>query len=181
MPKYVFTYRSPLDAIESDPDSVAPWIAWFGEIKDSVVDLGQPVSESRRVGNAAAETLTGYSVTTVGHAETGRLWQARAFWEKADLTLEVSRELAKYDGKLTGATFLPDQRSVAIYGSRPEIAIVDVRSVSEPPSRRLRAPARIRRAACSGRWSRVSINTTTCPPRAAMRLAVSTTCSTVWA
>jgi hypothetical protein len=62
MPKYVFTYRSPLDAIESDPDSVAPWIAWFGKIKDSVVDLGQPVSESRRVGNAAAETLTGYSV-----------------------------------------------------------------------------------------------------------------------
>jgi hypothetical protein len=62
MPKYVFTYRSPFDAIESDPNSVAPWIAWFGEIKDSVVDLGQPVSQARRVGSATAETLTGYSV-----------------------------------------------------------------------------------------------------------------------
>jgi hypothetical protein len=62
MPKYVLTYRSPLDAIESDPDSVAPWIAWFGDIKDSLVDLGQPVSQARRVGSATAQTLTGYSV-----------------------------------------------------------------------------------------------------------------------
>ena len=62
MPKYVFTYRSPAETLEFNPDNASPWIAWFGEIKDSVVDLGQPVSASRRVGNAAAETLTGYSV-----------------------------------------------------------------------------------------------------------------------
>jgi hypothetical protein len=42
--------------------------------------------------------LTGYSVTTVGHAETGRLWQARAFWEKADLMLAAEGELTRrYD------------------------------------------------------------------------------------
>jgi len=29
----------------------------------------------------------GMSVTTVGHAETGRLWQSRRFWEKADTVL----------------------------------------------------------------------------------------------
>jgi hypothetical protein len=29
----------------------------------------------------------GVSVTTVGHAETGRLWQSRAFWERADKAL----------------------------------------------------------------------------------------------
>jgi DNA-binding transcriptional regulator YhcF (GntR family)/DNA-binding XRE family transcriptional regulator len=31
--------------------------------------------------------LLGVSVTTVGHAETGRLWQARPFWEHADAVL----------------------------------------------------------------------------------------------
>ena len=42
--------------------------------------------------------LTGYSVTTVGHAETGRLWQARVFWEKADLALAADGELTRrYD------------------------------------------------------------------------------------
>ena len=39
--------------------------------------------------------LTGYSVTTVGHAETGRLWQARAFWEKADIILAAEGELTR--------------------------------------------------------------------------------------
>jgi hypothetical protein len=62
MPKYVFTYRSPFDAIEADPASITPWLTWFGEIKDSIVDLGQPVSQARRVGSDSAQTLTGYSV-----------------------------------------------------------------------------------------------------------------------
>jgi Helix-turn-helix domain/Bacterial regulatory proteins, gntR family len=38
--------------------------------------------------------LAGVSVTTVGHAETGRLWQSRAFWEKADAALDAGGELA---------------------------------------------------------------------------------------
>jgi Helix-turn-helix domain/Bacterial regulatory proteins, gntR family len=43
----------------------------------------------------ALAALTGYSVTTVGHAETGRLWQARAFWEKADVILAAGGELTR--------------------------------------------------------------------------------------
>ena len=43
----------------------------------------------------ALAALTGYSTTTVGHAETGRLWQARAFWEKADLILAADGELTR--------------------------------------------------------------------------------------
>jgi len=35
----------------------------------------------------------GVSVTTVGHAETGRLWQSRRFWERADLALNASGQL----------------------------------------------------------------------------------------
>jgi hypothetical protein len=46
----------------------------------------------------ALAALTGYSVTTIGHAETSRLWQSRQFWEKADLTLAAGGELTRlYD------------------------------------------------------------------------------------
>jgi hypothetical protein len=57
--------------------------------------------------------LTGYSVTTVGHAETGRLWQARAFWEKADLVLAAEGELTRrhdaYRAAATGPPSVPVQ------------------------------------------------------------------------
>ena len=39
--------------------------------------------------------ITGYSETTIGHAETGRLWQSRTFWETADKALSA-------DGNLVG-------------------------------------------------------------------------------
>jgi hypothetical protein len=32
-------------------------------------------------------------VTTVGHAETGRLWQSRCFWERSDAVLSACGEL----------------------------------------------------------------------------------------
>jgi hypothetical protein len=35
----------------------------------------------------------GVSVTTVGHAETGRLWQSRRFWEHADAILDAAGSL----------------------------------------------------------------------------------------
>jgi DNA-binding transcriptional regulator YhcF (GntR family) len=35
----------------------------------------------------------GVSVTTVGHAETGRLWQSRQFWERADAVLDARGDL----------------------------------------------------------------------------------------
>jgi transcriptional regulator with XRE-family HTH domain len=37
----------------------------------------------------------GVSVTTVGHAETGRVWQARGFWLRADLELGASGDLLR--------------------------------------------------------------------------------------
>jgi DNA-binding transcriptional regulator YhcF (GntR family) len=37
--------------------------------------------------------VTGMSVTSIGHAETGRLWQSRRFWELADKGLRVGGEL----------------------------------------------------------------------------------------
>ena len=38
-------------------------------------------------------TLLGMSVTTVGHAETGRLWQSRDFWRQADQVLGAAGTL----------------------------------------------------------------------------------------
>jgi DNA-binding XRE family transcriptional regulator len=37
--------------------------------------------------------LVGVSITTVGHAETGRLWHSRRFWELADKELAADGEL----------------------------------------------------------------------------------------
>jgi DNA-binding XRE family transcriptional regulator len=37
--------------------------------------------------------VTGMSVTTIGHAETGRLWQSRRFWELADKGVGAGGEL----------------------------------------------------------------------------------------
>jgi DNA-binding transcriptional MocR family regulator len=39
--------------------------------------------------------MTGYSVTTIGHAETGRLWQSRMFWETAGSALSAAGELLR--------------------------------------------------------------------------------------
>jgi hypothetical protein len=39
--------------------------------------------------------LTGVSITLVGHAETGRLWQSRRFWERADGMLDAAGALLR--------------------------------------------------------------------------------------
>lgn len=50
-----------------------------------------------------AETV-GRSLTTVGHAETGRVWQSRPFWELADKAVNAGGELlALYDAYLAAS------------------------------------------------------------------------------
>ena len=39
--------------------------------------------------------LVGVSPTTIGHAETGRLWHSRAFWERVDKELNAGGELLR--------------------------------------------------------------------------------------
>ena len=49
-------------------------------------------------------SAVGRSVTTVGHAETGRLWQSRGFWQRADLALGADGALlARYDAWRPGS------------------------------------------------------------------------------
>jgi DNA-binding transcriptional regulator YhcF (GntR family) len=49
-------------------------------------------------------TAVGKSITTVGHAETGRLWQSRDFWERADKTLYANGELLALHDAYRSAT-----------------------------------------------------------------------------
>jgi hypothetical protein len=39
--------------------------------------------------------LAAVSVTTIGHAETGRVWQSRRFWERADAALDAGGDLLR--------------------------------------------------------------------------------------
>ena len=48
----------------------------------------------------------GVSVTTVGHAETGRLWQSREFWDRADAVLGADGALLRlHDAYREAGTF----------------------------------------------------------------------------
>ena len=74
--------------------------------------------------------LVGMSVTTVGHAETGRLWQSRRFWERADAVLSACGELlALHDAyRAIAASAGPDPAGEAAVanlaaGVMPEVAI----------------------------------------------------------
>lgn len=60
-------------------------------------------------------TLAGVTVTTVGHAETGRVWQARHFWERADRVLGATGVLLRlYDERQAGgAAVAPEEASQA--------------------------------------------------------------------
>lgn len=51
--------------------------------------------------------LVEVSVTTVGHAETGRLWQSRRFWARADDALRAGGELLRLHDAYRGAAAPP--------------------------------------------------------------------------
>ena len=74
---------------------------------DAARTLSRALAAARRASGLtqpALATLTGYSVTTIGHAETGRLWQSRQFWEKTDLALTAGGQLTRlYDAYLAEA------------------------------------------------------------------------------
>ncbi|HTR94794.1 MAG TPA: GntR family transcriptional regulator [Trebonia sp.] len=66
--------------------------------------------------------LTGVSVTTVGHAETGRLWQSRRFWEHADAILDAGGGLLRLHDAYRQAVAAAAQtaRDGAPPGARPQ-------------------------------------------------------------
>ena len=77
--------------------------------------LSRTLSALRRANGLdqpALARITGYSVTTIGHAETGRLWQSREFWVKADLALAAGGELARLHDAYRAETAAPAQAPV---------------------------------------------------------------------
>jgi DNA-binding transcriptional regulator YhcF (GntR family) len=61
-------------------------------------DLATGLAARRRARGLTQPELAvraGVSVTTVGHAETGRLWQSRDFWERADAVLGAGGALLR--------------------------------------------------------------------------------------
>jgi len=72
--------------------------------------LSRTLSALRRANGLtqpALARITGYSVTTIGHAETGRLRQSRQFWVKADLALGAGGELTRLHDAYRAETAAP--------------------------------------------------------------------------
>jgi hypothetical protein len=79
--------------------------------------------------------LARVSVTTVGHAETGRVWQSRQFWERADAVLSAGGELLRLHDAYRQAAASSPSAEVA------ELPPADGGARPEPPERvRLPAP-----------------------------------------
>ncbi len=77
MAKFLFTYNGRGGSSAEDMDaSMAAWGAWFGELGEAIVDVGNPVSTSKvlaadgTVTEGAADGLSGYSLVEAadGHA-----------------------------------------------------------------------------------------------------------------
>ena len=77
MAKFLFTYSGGDDSSAEDMDAVmAAWGAWFSELGEAIVDVGNPVSKSEglaadgTVTEATADGLSGYSLIEAadGHA-----------------------------------------------------------------------------------------------------------------
>ena len=77
------------------PRAAAAAPEWDGDAARALSGALAALRRAAGLSQPALAALAGYSVTTVGHAETGRLWQARAFWEKADLALAADGELTR--------------------------------------------------------------------------------------
>jgi DNA-binding XRE family transcriptional regulator len=65
------------------------------------LELSHALAERRRAAGLTQPELAsevGMSVTAIGHAETGRLWQSRRFWQRVDLALRADGALlARYE------------------------------------------------------------------------------------
>ena len=93
--------------------------------------LSASLAARRRLGGLTQPQLAaviGVSVTTVGHAETGRLWQSRHFWERTDGVLSACGELLALHDAYRVAAMSPcpadaDPIAVDTAAGRPAVAV----------------------------------------------------------
>jgi DNA-binding transcriptional regulator YhcF (GntR family) len=122
--------------------------------------------------------LAGVSVTTIGHAETGRTWQSRRFWERADAALCASGALLRlHDAYRAAGSAHQEERANADLAERTvalprhAAATPAVASSPAPPAPfALPAPSGVQAAAAPSRimivWTDGTV-TTVHPPRSA--------------
>jgi DNA-binding transcriptional regulator YhcF (GntR family) len=85
-------------------------------LADAVRTLSASLARHRRAMGLTQPQLAGLagvSATTVGHAETGRLWQSRDFWEHADKALSAGGELLALHDAYRAATVPADAAGTA--------------------------------------------------------------------
>jgi DNA-binding XRE family transcriptional regulator len=81
-------------------------------LADAKRDLSRALASHRRAAGLTQPQLaelTGFSPTAVAHAETGRLWQGRPFWEHADKFLNAGGELLRLHDALRAAEASPEE------------------------------------------------------------------------
>lgn len=78
-----------------------------GPRADAARELSTALATRRRAAGLKQPQLAeiiGVSITTVGHAETGRTWQSRGFWERVDKALNADGELLSRHDAYRAAT-----------------------------------------------------------------------------
>jgi DNA-binding transcriptional regulator YhcF (GntR family) len=112
-----------------------PCAAGRQALEDAKRALSKALAEYRRAAGLTQPRfagLTGLSVTAIGHAETGRTWQARPFWELADKTLSAGGELLRLHDALRAAQVPPEPADgegatpAIVPAEPPPAVIVDV-------------------------------------------------------
>lgn len=101
-------------------------------LADAARELSAGLASRRRAAGLTQpglSALIGCSLTSVGHAETGRLWQKRDFWEKADKTLGADGELLSLHDAWRAAA-ASDSSSVPF----PQVDRADGRETGKTPA-----------------------------------------------
>jgi hypothetical protein len=103
--------------------------------------LAAGLAARRRAARLTQPELAGLacvSVTTVGHAETGRLWQSRQFWERADAALGADGGLLRlHDAyRVAGADRSAGSPGTAAMGFAPGQAAAPVPLIIPGPAGR---------------------------------------------
>jgi hypothetical protein len=105
------------------------------DLADATRALSAGLAAARRAAGLTQvdlAALAGVSVTTVGHAETGRTWQSRRFWERADTTLCAAGALLRlHDAYRAAGSAHQEQRSNADSAER---TVALPRPAAAPPA-----------------------------------------------